>query len=63
MTSGYLDNQNTWVADVSAAKLSEVPGLHAMMIASVKVEGGLFGTVADSAAFLKTLEHLQKGGA
>jgi hypothetical protein len=32
-----------------------VPGLRAAMIASVGVEGGLFGTVAESGALLKAL--------
>eukprot|EP00908_Phaeocystis_cordata_P023869 Transcript_6324.p2 GENE.Transcript_6324~~Transcript_6324.p2 ORF type:complete len:232 (-),score=97.03 Transcript_6324:104-799(-) len=50
-----LNYQTLLLSDCCGCVEAEVPGLRAAMIASVGVEGGLFGTVAESGALLKAL--------
>ena len=50
-----LNYQTLLLSDCCGCVEAEVPGLRAAMIASVGVEGGLFGTVCESAALLAAL--------
>ena len=50
-----MNYQTLLLADCCGCVEAEVPGLRAAMIASVGVEGGLFGTVCDSVELLKAL--------
>ena len=51
-----MNYQTLLLADCCGCVEAEVPGLRAAMIASVGVEGGLFGTVCDSVELLKALD-------
>ena len=50
-----MNYQTLLLSDCCGCVEAEVPGLRAAMIASVGVEGGLFGTVCESAALLAAL--------
>lgn len=52
-----LDFQTLLLKDCCGCVEDEHPGLREAMIASVGVEGGLFGTVADSEALLGALQQ------